>query len=151
MTDTNNTHDEESFTFVDKRRVNTEAEAAPADEPAEPEAPIATDEAEVDSAADDFDPDKLPATYQLALYALGMLQMNAFQQLGLMADPKTGKSVRDLAQARVAIDCVASLAEVIDAPGSPIEARIKQEIRRVVTDLRLNFVTQTQLAGPEAK
>jgi hypothetical protein len=68
-----------------------------------------------------------------------------------MADPKTGKSARDLKQAKVAIDCVAGLVTALDTPGSVLEPNLKQEMRRMITDLRLNYVTQTQMAGSDSK
>jgi len=133
----NNQPDEEGFTFVDKRSV------APQEEPAVDE-PIEDVPLEGEAEAGEGGPS---TTYQLALYALGLLQMNAFQQLGLLSNPNTGKAVRDLAQARLAIDCVAALAGVLDTPGSALEDRTKQDVRRVLTDLRLNFVTQSQMAA----
>jgi hypothetical protein len=130
----------EGFTFVDKRRA------------AEPEAGQESEPSESDVVADDLDDADAPdTTYQIALYALGLLQMNAIQQLGLIADPKTGKANRDLGQARVAIDCVASLAAVLDAPDSALDSALRQNVRRVLTDLRLNYVTQTKMAAGEIK
>ena len=133
----NRSEEEESFTFVDRRRTGAEeepAEAAPESDPV--------------VEADDLDDSSGPnATYQIALYALGLMQMNAFQQLGLMADPSTGKAHRDLDQARIGIDCVAALASVLDSPASQLDERVRGDIRRVLTDLRLNFVTQSQLAS----
>ncbi|MDR3710266.1 MAG: DUF1844 domain-containing protein [Capsulimonadaceae bacterium] len=132
---------EEGFTFVDKRRAAVEDDAAVVDPS---ETPEETGDGALPSEGTGGEPH---TTYQLALYALGLLQMNAFQQLGLISDPSTGKAVRDLAQARVAIDCVAALAGVLDTPGAALDDRIKQDVRRVLTDLRLNFVTQSQMAS----
>jgi len=140
-----NINPEDSFTFVDKRHGAAEPEAAPEEAVVPPSVTLESADIEENTVEEDLD--ATPATYQIALYAVGLLQMNALQQLGLMADPKTGKSNRDLAQARVAIDCVAALVGAIDGPGSQLEPRLRQEIRRAVTDLRLNYVTQTQLAG----
>ena len=140
----------EGFTVVDKRRTASVAEPTLSEESVssvetEPE----QDEIE---GIDDLDEAGGPdSTYQIALYALGLLQMNAFQQLGLISDPKSGKANRDLNQARVAIDCVASLAAVLDAPSSSLEPRLRQDVRRVLTDLRLNYVTQTKMAAGETK
>ena len=131
----------EGFTFVDKRRVT--------DTP-EPEVPQTDlDESEPfieNEAGDAVAPD---STHQIALYALGLLQMNAFQQLGLISDPATGKANRDLGQARVAIDCVSALAAILDGPDSALEPKLRQDVRRVLTDLRLNYVTQTKMAEGE--
>lgn len=138
--------DAEGFTFVDKRRVAADpSESQPVPEPqaAQPASGDADTPADLESG------DAPDTTHQIALYALGLLQMNAFQQLGLISDPKTGKANRDLAQARVAIDCVAALASVLDAPDSLLDPNLRQDVRRVLTDLRLNFVTQSKMAAGE--
>jgi hypothetical protein len=135
------TDQSEGYTFVDKRgEASAEAEAASA--PVDDHA--AVDEAESEG-LEEFD--GASSTQQLALYALGLLQLNAFQQLGLISEPKTGKAVRDLDQAKLAIDCIVALVEVLDSPGSIVDQRVRQDIRRVVTDLRLNYVSQAQMAA----
>ncbi len=153
---------DEGFTFTDKRRVAEDSpatdespvteeatEPVTAAEPGSDDVPVADTEDDIDDVGgEEFG---IGSTNQVALYALGLLQMNALQQLGLMADPKSGKSQRDLAQARVAIDCVAGLINALDAPGSVLEPHLRQEMRRMITDLRLNFVTQQQLAATENK
>ncbi len=149
---------EEGFTFVDKRRVSedavvTEPENESASAVTEEPTPLPIDDAGAGEFEDDVTTDELGigSTNQVALYAIGLLQMNALQHLGLMADPKTGKSSRDLKQAKVAIDCVAGLVAALDTPGSVLEPNLKQEMRRMITDLRLNYVTQTQMAGSDSK
>lgn len=144
-----NEHDSEEYTFVDKRRA-----AAPGGEPAEAqssESPAETASGETIPEDETVDKDIQDAssTHQIALYALGLLQMNALQQLGLISEPKTGKAERDLAQAKVAIDCVSAIAGVLDSSDSTLEPRLRMDLRRIVTDLRLNFVTQSKLAAEQ--
>lgn len=68
----------------------------------------------------------------------------AWQKLGLRADPVTGVTQRDLEQARLSIDAVAALAGVIDQHLEPGDQR---EIRNLVTNLRMNFVQQQEMAA----
>lgn len=133
----------DAFSFVDKRRTADAPEAEEQEDQVTDDASVGEEELE-----DIGGPE---STHQIALYALGLLQMNAFQQLGLISDPATGKANRDLGQARIAIDCVAALAGVLDGPDSDLEPRLRQDVRRVLTDLRLNYVTQTKMADDEAK
>jgi hypothetical protein len=144
-----NDQNSEEYTFVDKRRApesNTEtADSGPAE--ATSESGSESDLPDSEAAHEDLE--DASSTHQIALYALGLLQMNAFQQLGLISEPKTGKSVRDLDQAKVAIDCVSAIAGVLDSPDSTLEPRLRQDLRRIVTDLRLNFVTQSKLAAEQ--
>lgn len=76
---------------------------------------------------------------------LSMLLGTAWQFLGLAVHPRHGKVVKDLAQARLAIDCGAALIELVKSHLP--EAEIK-ELERALNDLRANFVSQTQI--PEA-
>ena len=67
----------------------------------------------------------------------------AWQKLGLRPDPVVGTTQRDLDQARLCIDAVAALAGVIDAKLEPTDQR---EVRNLVTNLRMNFVQQQEMA-----
>ena len=151
MADTPSTEPEDGFTFVDKRRVGEESpaevgEEKSGDEPATDAgsegAGGSTLEADLEEALSGM-PD-LSATSELAKYVVGLLTMNAFQQLGLIADPRVGSARKDLTQARLAIDCVAALVGALDSPHSTLDSSTKNEFRRVLTDLRLNFVNQSR-------
>jgi hypothetical protein len=76
-------------------------------------------------------------------YCLMLLHSQAWQALGLMPNPATGKVEQDLAQAQVAIDAVAYLGGQLEAKLSGPELR---EMKNLVADLRMNFVNQ-QSAG----
>jgi hypothetical protein len=134
----------ESFGFVDKRKVNTSS----------PE----VDDADTAPSAPDFDLDAEPAAgdetsidplaaYGLAAYVTGMIASEAWQKLGLMADPSTGKVNPDLEQARFCIDCVAALIGVIDKHQGVMPAELQRDLQRVLNDLRLNFVEQSRRQG----
>jgi Domain of unknown function (DUF1844) len=71
----------------------------------------------------------------------------AWQKLGLHADTITGRTVQQLDQAKLCIDGVAALAGLIEPQLEPGDQR---RLRSLVTDLRLNFVQQTELAKERA-
>jgi hypothetical protein len=83
----------------------------------------------------------------MGLYCAGLFASEALQRMGLIADPATGKAVADLPQARVAIDFAAALIDVLDAPDSSLPETVRRDLRRTLTDLRLNFVEQSRRAS----
>jgi hypothetical protein len=135
MADNRSDNPEETFTFVDKRRtVDAPEETASND----------TLEGEVGVGPNDLDesPD-VPSThsiYEVAAYCAGMLINEGFTRLGLIADPQTGKAAMDLPSARVAIDCVAALVQVLDEPSSTLPESMRREVKRTLNDLRLNYI-----------
>jgi hypothetical protein len=138
--------EEEGFTFVDKRRASSESESAEAAAPA-PEQMTEDDVATARLGDDISNADEDAAslgTYGLVTYAIGLLASDAWQRLGLIANPMTGKAEKDLAQARVGIDCVASLISVIDVAESNLPESLRNDLRRVLSDLRVNFVEQSR-------
>lgn len=76
----------------------------------------------------------------LVLWTIGQFEAHAWVALGLWKDPVTGELRKNLPQARIAIDCVTALAEVIKPHVSEAQRR---ELERLVTDLRLNFVQRS--------
>ena len=163
MADQEGSETGDGFTFVDKRRVAEDAGEAvspAADAPVEASTDTSvTGEPSVDSApaADDISeadleeymsgmPD-LSATSELAKDVVSLLTMNAFQQLGLIPGANGGAPRKDLPQARLAIDCVSALVGALDSSSSPLDANTRGEYRRVLTDLRLNYVNQSRAEG----
>jgi hypothetical protein len=85
------------------------------------------------------------SVYDLIMIMLDQCASVSWQKLGLQHDPVTGALSPDLAEARVAIDLTAYLAQ-------QLEARLDEEDRRriqsLVRDLRINFVQRnTEGAG----
>jgi len=74
-------------------------------------------------------------------YCVSLLNAHAWQCMGLVMNPLTRKIEKDLDQARVAIDCVEALYQQIESHLPDVEAR---RFRQVLTDLRVNFVQQSQ-------
>lgn len=134
--------EEEGFTFVDKRRA---AQPESAEETPAPPTMSEEDAATADL-GDDLsaaDADSL-GTYGLVTYVIGLLASDAWARMGLIANPATGKVEKDLVQARVAIDCAAALVGVVDIPESKLPESLRGDLRRVLSDLRINFVEQSK-------
>jgi len=79
--------------------------------------------------------------YSLLQWMIGLLHQHAWQSMGLVPNPATGKIERDLSQAKVAIDCVAFMVNQV-LPHVP--SQVQRELRATLSDLQLNFVTQSQ-------
>ncbi|MBI3921897.1 MAG: DUF1844 domain-containing protein [Armatimonadetes bacterium] len=109
----------------------------------EPEGPTAsphpdTEESELfekmegeEGPAQDVD---VPTLVQVFIAELGA---RSWMHLGLLQNPITKLVVKDLPQARLAIDCVAALIENLDPS---LEPRERQEYQTLLRDLRMNFV-----------
>ncbi len=135
--------EEEKFTFVDKRR--TQVETPPDEAPrARVEAPAPPSEALFEDAGDaDVDDQGPPDVYSLIGYCLSLLQADAWQKMGLLADPQTGEVTTDLRQAKVAIDTVGDLAARLEAaPPEAVPDGMRRDLRTLLNDLRLNYVAQ---------
>ena len=138
--------EEETFTFVDKRR--TAVEAAPETETSDAEAlaaPVAAELHEADAPADGAVEEMrdAPDVYQLLQYVTTLFATEAWHKLGLVASPQTGEAVSDLPQAKVAIDVVADLVTHMEkAPETVLPPAGRRELRNLLNDLRLNYVAQ---------
>ncbi len=144
--------EEEGFTFVDRRR--TAPDAAP-EAPIEPP-PIVVEAFGGESNpsedhladTDDEGDGRAPTTYDLLGYCINLLASQAWQKLGLLADPQTGEAQPDLTEAKVAIDAVGDLAFRLEAaPDGVVPADLRRDLKTLVNDLRLNYVSQR---GPSA-
>lgn len=78
----------------------------------------------------------------IALWTIEELQAQAWIKMGLWKDPVSGELLTDLPQAKIAIDCVAALSEVLKPHLTDAQRR---ELERLLTDLRLNFVQRSAL------
>ena len=98
---------------------------------------------EADSAEEDIDfsqllPDKMEEVLKLHVF---QLQGWAYIHLGLQANPKTRKVNKDMAQAKLAIDALSAMVEVLSPRLSPEEQR---ELKILASDLKMNFVSKMQ-------
>lgn len=148
--------EEAGFTFVDKRRTKPEeapVSAAPATNEALEDTPVPQFSEAFTSEAVAAEPEFAevgvsPTTYDLIGYCINLLASQAWQKLGLLVDPQTGDAQPDFLEAKVAIDTVGDLAARLDsAPDSAVPADLRRDLRTLLNDLRLNYVSQR---GPAA-
>ncbi|MCC6445513.1 MAG: DUF1844 domain-containing protein [Armatimonadetes bacterium] len=100
---------------------------------------------EPEGAEPEGEDDKTPIdVFSLLQWMIGMLHQHAWQTMGLMPSPATGKIERDLSQTKVAIDCAAYMINQV-MPFSPPQAQ--KELRALLSDLQINFVSQSQREG----
>lgn len=140
--------EEAGFTFVDKRRTAAEAPSEPVTEAGSVAGAAETVEVGGEAEGDEPATGAVPSTYDLIGYCINLLSSQAWQNLGLLADPQTGEAQQNLAEAKVAIDAVSDLAARLEsAPESVIPADMRRDLRTLLNDLRLNYVSQR---GPSA-
>lgn len=148
--------DENGFTFVDKRRMAAEPAEPPSETPAQSQPQTATQENSPFEAAggegDAGDEGQAPDVYSMIGYCISLLSAEAWQKLGLLADPTTGEASPDLPQAKVAIDAVSDLAARLEsAPEEIVPASLRRDLRSLMNDLRLNYVAQRDASSPIAR
>lgn len=173
------TEEESGFTFVDRRKTSdnrsnpptVSQSASPSDDtvtgnadfvsagsmPTDPSPSVrnAADESDtsVHDAAEEFVPrQQEPDVYALLSYSLQLFTATAWRRLGLWADPATGETRADFEQARVAIDVVGDLVARLEfAEEEQLPERERREIRRVLNDLRMNYVARRQQSVSDQK
>jgi hypothetical protein len=79
-------------------------------------------------------------TRELLVWMLGVLGAKAWQGMGLVANPATGKIEKNLPDAKTAIDAFAG---VLDAVGPHLEPQARRDTESLLTTLRLNFVEKS--------
>ena len=78
--------------------------------------------------------------WQLIPLFINILERVAWQKMGLVVNPQTQEIEKDLEQARVAIDSYTSLLEHL---GDHVEPDMKTALQARLTDLKLNFASQS--------
>lgn len=81
---------------------------------------------------------------QALLWCIGLLTELAWQKMGLHLNPLTGQIHADLRQARLAIDSVAVLVEMVR---EHISERDYEALRTQLMNLRLNYAEQARRQG----
>ncbi|MBP6963086.1 MAG: DUF1844 domain-containing protein [Armatimonadetes bacterium] len=142
--------EEKGYEVIDKRRVRADAPDSdgPAPEPPDESPEIETfaeascDETVESEGPSEETPPAMPPidVYTLLMSFIGMLGAQAWQWMGLVTDPSTGKIEKDLVQAKVAIDSIAALATQLDGKISDADSK---ELQSMLSDLRINFVRQS--------
>jgi Domain of unknown function (DUF1844). len=85
--------------------------------------------------------------YTLLRYTLELYIASAWQHMGFLPDPATGKTHVALEEARIAIDCADFLAGKLKPHLEPEEQR---EYERRIRDLKLNFLAKQSGTRTEA-
>lgn len=79
-------------------------------------------------------------TRELLVWMLGVLGAKAWQRMGLVPNPLSGKIERDLPDARAAIDAFSAL---LEGAKPHLDDRVRRETEALLTTLRLNFVEKS--------
>jgi hypothetical protein len=79
-------------------------------------------------------------TQELLVWMLGVLGAKAWQGMGLVPNPGSGKIERNLADAKTAIDAFSALFEAIR---QQIDPSARRDLESLLTTLRLNFVEKS--------
>jgi hypothetical protein len=79
-------------------------------------------------------------TVEVLRWSLGLLAAKAWEGMGLVPNPITNKTQKNLEEARLAIDAFAAVFEVLRAR---IEEPPRREMETLLTNLRLNFVEKS--------
>lgn len=114
-----------------------DAETVEAPEPESAEAPP-EEQAEAPEACEDMPP---PDVYQTLQFVVQLLVEQAWQFMGLHLPPGRKEPVRDLAQAKIAIDTIIFIGDKLHPQ---LDDESRRAIRSLVSDLQLNFVQQGQ-------
>lgn len=77
--------------------------------------------------------------YPILGFFLNILNVKAWQYMGLRVDPNTQKIQKDLQKAILTIDCVAF---IIDKLAPQLEEDERNKLRALLTDLQINYVRQ---------
>ncbi|MDR7522603.1 MAG: DUF1844 domain-containing protein [Armatimonadota bacterium] len=84
-----------------------------------------------------------PDALSLVTTCLNLLAAKAWETMGLIPNPSTGKLEQKLDEAQLAIDAAASLADLV-RPRLADTAR--REVETLIANLRINFVEQKSKA-----
>jgi len=82
--------------------------------------------------------------YDVIMFMTDQMAALAWQKLGLQPDMVTGQMVRDIEQAKVAIDLTSHLASFIEPR---LDEDSKRRMHNLVRDLRINYVEKAKDGG----
>jgi hypothetical protein len=74
--------------------------------------------------------------YQLVEFFIMLLSEKAWRYIGVRVEPGTNKMNKDLAKARVTIDCILALVDKIEPN---LDSKEVESLRRLITDLQINY------------
>lgn len=146
---------DKGYEVKDKRRVNPdgtlreEAEApeqqpqpveggGPEEQPEHPTEAAEPQKAEAPEAGEEMPP---PDIYQTLQFMAGLIAEQAWQFMGLHLPPGRKEPVRDLTQAKIAIDTVVFINDKLHPH---LDEESRKALRGLISDLQLNFVQHGQ-------
>jgi len=134
--------EEKGYEVIDKRKVKIgeDGEVRTEQSASEPQASSSTETEQQAFSQDEMANIQPVDVYSLVKSFIGMLGAHAWQWLGLVKNPITGKLEKDLAQAKVAIDSIRVLMQQIEDKLEPSEER---ELKGLISDLQINYVQQS--------
>lgn len=115
----------------------------PPEDAAEPESRSETSSTAGEDAGRRAVPLEAISTRELLVWMLGVLGAKAWQGMGLVPNPGSGKIEKDMADAKIAIDAFAA---VLDAMRPQLDAQARRDTEALLTTLRLNFVEKSSEA-----
>ena len=85
---------------------------------------------------------KLPdlSVNDIVFYTISMLVEQAWVKMGLRTNPATNEVTKDLDEARLAIDSVSALINVVQEKQ---DQNVKNELNNLVSTLQMNYVNQS--------
>ncbi|HEY0866582.1 MAG TPA: DUF1844 domain-containing protein [Fimbriimonas sp.] len=89
-------------------------------------------------------PQEPVSVYDHLAHILDLMAQVSWAKLGLQPDIMTGKIETNLAEAKVAIDTTAYLANLVD---SQLDEADRRRVQGLVRDLRINYVQKTSEVG----
>lgn len=129
---------EPSYEVKDKRRVNPDGtlkeEAAKAEEP---EQEPKHEHAEKAQEMPEMPP---PNVYETLQFLVGLLAEQAWMLMGLQLAPGQKEPIKDMTQAKLAIDTVAFLTDKLNPHLSEDD---RSKLRSLVSNLQMNFVSHS--------
>jgi hypothetical protein len=150
-------NEEKTYEVKDKRRVNAdgslkeEAEQEPTAQPvveepqveaaAEPEAGPAEEQPAGEAAQEEDASIPPPDVYAMLGFIIGLMADTAWQLMGLRLAPGQKEQVKDIAQAKIAIDTIVFIADKLHPKLSEEE---RKSIRGLISDLQINYVRMNQ-------
>lgn len=81
-----------------------------------------------------------PTLNEILATCISLLAAHAWQRMGLQVSPTSGRMVKDLEEARVAID---SLADLVERLHPRLSRKEGDELQGMLSTLRVNFVQQS--------
>lgn len=82
-----------------------------------------------------------PNVYAMLEFVVGLLSEQAWQLMGVRLAPGQKEMVKDMAQAKLAIDTVVFIADKLQPH---VEEEDRRALRALISDLQMNFVVQNK-------